>query len=199
MPTPPEIILASTSPYRRALLQRLGLTVRCLAPAYDEEAARPGLVHLPFEARALHLAAGKAAAVARLHPEALVIGGDQIASVDGEALHKPGTAVRAEAQLALLSGRIHSLHTAVVVRHGASGRQAEAVDVHALQMRVLSPEAIARYVARDAPLDCAGSYRVESLGIALFERVQGEDFTAVVGLPLTRLVALLQGFGVEVP
>lgn len=195
----PPLVLASTSRYRRALLERLGLTVTCVAPDFDEDAARPSLVHLPLSEQALRLAEGKAAAVARLYPEALVIGGDQIAALGGAVLHKPGTAARAEAQLARLAGQTHQLYTAVVVAQGASGRRASAVDVHHMAMRPLSAEAIARYVARDAPLDCAGSYRVESLGIALFERLAGDDFTAVVGLPLTRLVALLAEFDVAVP
>lgn len=195
----PPLVLASTSRYRRALLERLGLTVTCVAPDFDEDAARPSLVHLPLSEQALRLAEGKAAAVARLYPEALVIGGDQIAALGGAVLHKPGTAARAEAQLARLAGQTHQLYTAVVVAQGESGKRASAVDVHHMAMRPLSVEAIARYVAQDAPLDCAGSYRVESLGIALFERLAGDDFTAVVGLPLTRLVALLAEFGVAVP
>jgi len=193
------LVLASTSRYRRALIERLGVAVQCVAPDYDEDAARPSLVHLPLGDQARRLAEGKAAAVARLYPEALVIGGDQIAEVDGEVLHKPVTAARAEGQLARLAGRSHRLHTAVVVAQGATGQMLGAVDVHTLHMRPLSAEAIARYVATDAPLDCAGSYRVESLGIALFERVCGDDFTAVVGMPLTRLVALLGHFGVAIP
>lgn len=193
------IVLASTSRYRRALLERLGLAMTCVAPDFDEEAARPGIGHLPLSEQALRLAEGKAAAVARVHPDALVIGGDQIAALGGTVLHKPGTAAQAEAQLERLAGQTHQLHTAVVVMHGASGRCVSAVDVHHMAMRPLSAEAIARYVAYDAPLDCAGSYRVESMGIALFERLSGEDFTAVVGLPLTRLVALLAEFGVAVP
>ena len=124
--------------------------------------------------------------------------GDQLGEVDGEALGKPHTAERARAQLRRLAGREHRLHTAVAVHHRASGRTETAVDTTALVMRALTDEAIADYVARDAPLDCAGSYRVESLGIALFERVRGDDFTAVIGLPLTRVVALLEGFGVRV-
>jgi septum formation protein len=195
----PPLVLASTSRYRRALLERLGLAVTCVAPDFDEDAARPSLAHLPLSEQALRLAEGKAAAVARLHPEALVIGGDQIAALGDAVLHKPGTAARAEAQLARLAGQTHQLYTAVVVMQGESGKRASAVDVHHMAMRPLSVEAIARYVAQDAPLDCAGSYRVESLGIALFERLAGDDFTAVVGLPLTRLVALLAEFGVAVP
>lgn len=193
------LVLASTSRYRRALLERLGLAVTCVAPDFDEDAARPSLVHLPLSEQALRLAEGKAAAVARMYPESLVIGGDQIAALGDTVLHKPGTAARAEAQLARLAGTTHQLYTAVVVAHGASGRRVSAVDVHHMAMRPLSAEAIARYVAHDAPLDCAGSYRVESLGIALFERLTGDDFTAVVGLPLTRLVALLAEFDVAVP
>ncbi len=194
-----RLILASTSRYRRELMERLGVPFECVAPPFDEERAKAGLMSLPVPERALRLAEGKALSVSALHPDALVIGSDQIASIDGEALSKPVTRERAVEQLTCLAGREHSLVTAVVVSHGASGRVESSVDQHRMVMRALSPEAIARYVDRDAPLDCAGSYRVESLGISLFERVAGDDFTAVIGLPLTRVAATLARFGVEVP
>lgn len=191
------LILGSTSRYRRELIGRLGLAVTCMASAFDEEAAKESLGALPIPERARALAVGKAEALGEAHPDALIIGSDQMGELDGEALGKPHTEANARAQLRRLAGREHRLHTAVAVHHRASGRTETAIDTHALTMRALGDEAIADYVARDAPLDCAGSYRVESLGIALFERVRGDDYTAVIGLPLTQVVALLARFGVN--
>ncbi len=193
-----EVILASTSRYRRELIGRLGITVTCMASPFDEEAAKEGLSALPIAERARALAIGKAEALGAQHPDAVIIGSDQMGELDGEALGKPQTAENARAQLRRMAGREHRLHTAVALHHRASGRTEALVDTHSLVMRALTDEAIADYVARDAPLDCAGSYRVESLGIALFERVRGDDFTAVIGLPLTKVVGLLEGFGVRV-
>ena len=192
------VILASTSRYRRELIGRLGISVTCMPSPFDEEAAKEALSALPIAERARALAIGKAEALGGQYPDAVIIGSDQMGELDGEALGKPHTAENARAQLRRMAGREHRLHTAVALHHRASGRTEALVDTHALVMRALTDEAIADYVARDAPLDCAGSYRVESLGIALFERVRGDDFTAVIGLPLTRVVALLEGFGVRV-
>lgn len=192
------VILASTSRYRRELIGRLGITVTCMPSPFDEEAAKEGLSALPIAERARALAIGKAEALGEQYPDAVIIGSDQMGELDGEALGKPHTAENARAQLRRMAGREHRLHTAVALHHRASGRTEALVDTHSLVMRALTDEAIADYVARDAPLDCAGSYRVESLGIALFERVRGDDFTAVIGMPLTRVVALLEGFGVRV-
>lgn len=196
--TKPAVILGSESRYRRELIGRLGLTVTCMASPFDEEAAKEGLSHLPIPERARALAIGKAEALGALHPDALIIGSDQMGEVDGEPLGKPHTAERAREQLRRLAGREHRQHTAVAVHHRASGRTETLVDTHVLVMRALTGQEIADYVSRDAPLDCAGSYRVESLGIALFERISGDDFTAVIGLPLTKVVSLLAGFGVRV-
>jgi len=193
-----KVVLASTSRYRRALIARLGLDVTCVAPDCDEDALKRSLTHLPVAARAMSLARAKAESVGAAHPDAVVIGSDQIAEIDGDALDKPGTPERAVAQLARLAGRAHHLHTAVALHHAASGRTEVARDEHELVMRHLDRAALEDYVRRDAPLDCAGSYRIESLGVALFERVEGDDPTAIEGLPLMRLVTMLAGFGVRV-
>ncbi|HZF49494.1 MAG TPA: nucleoside triphosphate pyrophosphatase [Polyangiaceae bacterium] len=193
-----RIVLASTSRYRRELIQRLGLGVESAAPAFDEEAEKKALEALSPEALVASLARGKARSLGEAYPDALIIGSDQAAEVDGELLGKPGTEEAARAQLRLLSGREHRLLTAVAVFEPRTGRLEEALDVHRLSVRALSDEAIARYVRLDRPLDCAGSYRVEALGIALFDRLSGDDFTAIIGLPLTRVVALLDRFGVRV-
>ncbi len=191
-------MLASTSRYRRELIQRLGLGVESAAPAFDEEAEKKALETLSPEDLVASLARGKARSLGEAYPDALIIGSDQAAEVDGELLGKPGTEEAARAQLRLLSGREHRLLTAVAVFEPRTGRLEEALDVHRLSVRALSDEAIANYVRRDQPLDCAGSYRVEALGIALFDRLSGDDFTAIIGLPLTRVVALLDRFGVRV-
>jgi len=189
------IVLASTSRYRRALLERLGLAFEVVAPDYDEELEKSALAALTPDALSLALAHGKARSVASQRPDALVIGSDQIAVIDGHRLDKPHTEERARAQLALLAGRTHRLVTSVVVMHAGSGRTLEHVDVHELAMRPLTPAQIADYVARDAPLDCAGAYRVESLGVALFEGMRGDDATAIVGLPLTAVTRMLAAMG----
>lgn len=193
-----RLVLASTSPYRRALIERLGLHVETMAPDFDERAAEEALGPLTTSQLAAALALGKARSLAASCPDALIIGADQIAEIDGEHLHKPGTPEAAAAQLRRLAGKTHHLVTAVTVLRASDLRSETAVDVHALTMRPLSDDAIARYVARDRPLDCAGSYKIESLGIALFERTTGSDFTAIVGMPLTILVTLLARFGVDV-
>lgn len=191
-----RLILASTSPYRRALLKRLGVPFEVMKPPFDEEAAKPALAHLDVESLSLVLARGKTLSVSNLDPEAIVIGSDQIATLDGERLDKPGTHEGACAQLTRLQGRSHRLVTALVVARGHE--VVEHVDVHTLFMRSLTPSQIDDYVRRDAPLDCAGSYKIESLGVALLERVVGEDASAIEGMPLMKLVSMLEGFGVRV-
>ena len=193
-----RVVLASTSRYRRALIARLGLDVTAVAPRCDEDALKATLHHLPVAARAMALARAKAESVGEEFPDAVVIGSDQIAEIDGEALDKSGTPESALAQLQRLSGRAHHLHTALALHHRAASRTEVARDEFELVMRDLDRAALEDYVRRDAPLDCAGSYRIESLGVALFERVEGDDPTAIEGLPLMRLVTMLAGFGVRV-
>ncbi|MCB9729937.1 MAG: septum formation protein Maf [Deltaproteobacteria bacterium] len=190
-----RLVLASSSPYRRALLERVGLDFEVASPGVDEEALR----HLAPEAMVRALATAKARAVEAA--DALVIGSDQALDLDGEVLGKPGTAERARAQLGRLSGRTHRLLTAVSVYDTATGALSSALDVHRMTMRRLSEEQIARYVALDAPLDCAGSYALERTGVALFERVEADpdnaDDTAIIGLPMLKLLALLRRLGVD--
>lgn len=193
-----KVVLASESKYRRMLIEQLGMGVECVRSPFDEEAAKDGLAGSTAEQFVSALAQGKARAAAELHPDALVIGSDQAVDLDGELLGKPHTEERAREQLARLAGRAHRIVTAVTVRHERSGREETSVDVTELTVRALSEKAIADYVRRDQPLDCAGSYRLEALGIALFERVRSDDHTAVIGLPLMRLCTLLERFGVPV-
>ena len=189
--TPPRIVLGSTSPYRRQVLDRLGIPFEVAAPDFDERQPLPPEVVTPTDI-ALHLARGKARSVAA-RPElalAWVIGSDQIVELDGELLHKPGTEDAAVAQLMRMAGRAHQLVTAVVVIAG--GRVAEVVDTHRLHMRHLTEAQARAYVAADQPLDCAGSYRIERRGIALFDHIEADpecaDDTAIMGLPLWKTV-----------
>jgi septum formation protein len=186
------IVLASTSPYRRELLQRLGLPFEVVAPAVDES---PLAAETPL-AIALRLAEAKAAAVARQRPDAVVIGSDQVAELDGEPIGKPLAHDAALHQLERMQGRRLVFHTALAV--AAAGRiEVDAVPT-AVTFRRLPRSALDAYLRADRPYDCAGAARIESLGIALVERVESDDPTALIGLPLIRLVALLQAAGVEV-
>lgn len=191
----PQLVLASTSPYRRALLARLGLSFAQVAPHVDEALVK--LAGLPPMQTAQALAARKAAAVAQSHRDCIVIGSDQIAAIDGLALDKPGNLAAAQAQLQRLRGRQHELFTAVCLQLGE--QTANFVDVTRLCMRELDDGEIDRYLAVDQPFDCAGSYKLESLGISLFHAIDSEDQTAVTGLPLLRLAAELRQFGLRVP
>jgi septum formation protein len=193
----PELILASTSKYRRELLERLRIPFRCLAPGVDEEVVQNRFAADDAEHLAEHLAEAKARAVAEIHPEAIVIGSDQVCVCEGTILHKPGTAERAREQLEYLSGRTHRLVTAVCIVHG--GNVVSTKDVTQLTMRELAKDEIERYIAADQPLDCAGSYKLESLGISLFESIVSDDHTAITGLPLMLVGRQLRGFGLNVP
>lgn len=190
-----DLVLASTSRYRRELLERFGIPFECVAPELDEAAARGGETSPIAIAR--KLATEKAAAVAKAHKKAIVIGCDQVVALGEEVLGKPGSKDAAKAQLQRLAGHEHMLITAVAVHCG--GKVEEFVDVTTLRMRKLEPKEIARYVDRDDPVDCAGAYKIERGGIALFDKIQGEDHTAITGLPLLKLAGVLRGFGVQVP
>lgn len=195
-PVPP-IVLASSSPYRAQLLQRILPGFLVEAPDVDESA-------LPGEspdALARRLAESKALAVAKRHRGALVIGSDQVAAVDGQVLGKPHQPARARGQLEACSGRAVEFHTGLcLVDTRVPGAMIRTeVDLTRVHFRTLSGEEIARYVERDEPLDCAGSFRVERLGVALFERIDGSDPTALIGLPLIRVCRMLRAAGVPVP
>lgn len=188
------LILASTSRYRRALLGRLGVPFDVEAPAVDE-AALPG--EAP-RATAMRLAEAKARAVARRHRAALVIGSDQVLDLDGIAVSKPADRVDAVTQLRASSGRTLVFHTAVALVDAATGRvQLRCVDVESA-FRTLSPTDIDCYLDRERPFDCAGSVKSEGFGIALFERIASDDPTALIGLPLITVVAMLAQEGFDV-
>jgi len=184
---PKRLVLASSSRYRQALLAQLGVPFEAAAPDYAEEHDLP----LPPEALVLELARKKAQCLRQRFPDAVIIGCDQVAALGDELLFKPGTLERAETALSRLQGKTHRLLTGLVVLDAQTGRSAEALDVQQMAMRPLTRAQIAAYVALEAPLDCAGAYRVEGPGIALFEAMSGGDYTGIIGLPLTRLVGLL--------
>jgi septum formation protein len=197
--SPPALILASTSPYRRALLERLRLPFSALSPGVDET-PRAGETADALVAR---LARAKAAAIAVAHPEAWVIGSDQTAVLADRGgvlrmLGKPGDAPQCIRQLQDCSGRTVSFLTAVaLLREGAGGH--EFTVTTRVRFRTLDRATIERYVEAESPLDCAGGFKSEGLGIALCESIEGDDPSALIGLPLIRLAALLRQVGLQVP
>jgi septum formation protein len=191
----PRIVLASTSPYRRELLSRLRLSFEVMSPGVDEQP-------LPDESprvTARRLAQAKAEAVASRVPDAIVIGSDQVADLDGTALNKPGTHEAALRQLEALQGRVAIFHTAIAVATDG-GRRIE-VDCVPTQVRFrrLDRARLDAYLHADQPYDCAGAAKVESLGIALLEAVHSDDPTALIGLPLIRLTTMLAACGLTLP
>ena len=191
---PRQLILASTSIYRRHLLERLRLPFSVIASDVDE-LALPDEAPAPLARR---LALAKAQAVAVQHPECVVIGSDQVADLNGEALGKPGNHARAVAQLQRMRGQTVIFQTAVAVVCQASGfAQSELAQVK-VQFRDLSDDQIERYLLAERPYDCAGSAKSEGLGIALLARIDNDDPTALVGLPLIRTCQLLEAAGLRV-
>lgn len=191
--TRPVLILGSTSRYRRELLARLRLPFEVASPQVDET-PRPG--ETPA-ALALRLALEKARAVAARHPDAVVIGADQVADLDGEPIGKPGTHERAVAQLTRMSGRTLVFQTAVAVVCAARGfERAELAPVR-VSVRQLRSEEIEHYLRLEEPYDCAGSAKSETLGIALLSAIGSDDPTALVGLPLIRTCELLRAAGLD--
>lgn len=191
-----ELILASTSPYRRELLDRLGVPYRAVAHRCDEGSAmRSGAT--PDEV-ARELARAKAESLAAAYPGAFILGSDQVADLDGEILGKPGSVEACIGQLSKMSGRAHRLLTGVCLRH-PTGEIHQALDVHEMRLRPLTEPEIRRYVEAEKPTDCAGSYKIEGRGISLMEEVRGSDFTAIVGLPLIRVTSLLREAGFQLP
>lgn len=186
-----RLILASSSPYRQDMLKRLGLPFCALAPDVDESP-------LPGEAPAalaLRLARAKAATVARRHPDALVIGADQVATFEGRSIGKPGDHERAVAQLRLLSGRRVEFHSALCV---TDGHRDEVDDiVTTCVFRELDSAEIDHYLLSERPYDTAGSAKAEGLGIALMDAMHSDDPTAIIGLPLIALSRMLRSFGVN--
>ena len=189
-----DIILASTSAYRRQLLGRLQIPFRCLSPGTPEE-------QLPEEepaAMAGRLALAKAKAISTQHPSALVIGSDQVAALDGRTMGKPGNHEMARAQLQASSGRTVHFYTGVALSCAARKLQKCHVELFSAHFRELADSSIENHLLREEPYDCAGSFKCEGLGIALFRRLEGNDSTSLVGVPLSALTGLLAEAGVAV-
>lgn len=188
-----SLILASTSRYRRALLERLRLPFTVQAPEVDEGA----LAGEAPAALASRLALAKAHAVAQQHPQAVVIGSDQVADLDGKAIGKPGTHEAAVQQLRAMRGRTIVFHTAVAVVCAARDFEAQALVPVTVRVRELGDAEIEHYLRTEQPYDCAGSAKSETLGIALLDAIESDDPTALVGLPLIRTCAMLRAAGID--
>jgi septum formation protein len=189
------LILASSSPYRKALLQRLGLNFQVVSPDIDEK-AEPGEVP---EVTVQRLATAKAAAVSAAHPAALIIASDQVAVLGGEVLTKPVSRDRARQQLNAMAGHRVTFLTGLCVLNTARDRKKTACVPFAVVFRRYTADEIERYLDAEAPYDCAGSFKSEQLGIALVEEMDGPDPTALIGLPLIRLAQMLREEGLSIP
>ena len=189
------LVLASTSPYRRALLTRLALPFDVVAPQVMEDE----LPNEPPAARAGRLALAKAEAVARQYPEAIVLGSDQVASLGERVLRKSSHAAGCREQLAALSGRTASFHTACALIGVVARVHRVHLDTTTVVFRALASDEIERYVEREQPFDCAGSFKAEALGITLLERIDSSDPTALIGLPLIWVAQALRGCGYALP
>lgn len=188
-----QLVLASSSPYRRALLEQLRLPFTCASPAVDETPL-PGEA---VEALVARLALAKAEALAPRFPDALIIGSDQACVLDNRILGKPGDFATAKAQLQACSGRHVTFHTGLVVYATRQRSWQQASDTYTVQFRDLPEAEIVSYLHQEQPYDCAGSFKVEGLGITLFSALAGRDFNALIGLPLISLCTLLRGAGLN--
>lgn len=189
-----DIILASTSPYRKQLLERLGVSFCCLPPKIDE-------AHLPGESPATmagRLALAKALVIAETHPKSLVIGSDQVASLEDGVMGKPGNHQAAALQLRASAGQEVKFYTGLALIHRDAQLELTHVEQFSAHFRSLTDQQIDNYLRREQPYDCAGSFKVEGLGIALFKGLQGDDPTSLEGLPLIALTTLLAKAGIDV-
>jgi len=193
--TTPKLVLGSSSPFRRELLAHLGIPFVTESPDINEDA-------LPSETPedlVLRLAEEKARAAGQNHPDSLVIGSDQVACLDGRILGKPGNRANAIIQLQQSAGKRLTFYTGLCLFNTASNQEQIACESFHVHFRQLSNEQIERYVDREQPFNCAGSFKSEGLGIALFDRLEGDDPNALIGLPLIRLIDMLAEEGVEIP
>ena len=189
----PQLILASSSPFRRAILEKLGLPFEVLSPQVDESPQ----AHESAEQLVQRLAQAKAVAAARTHPDALIIGSDQVAVIDGHILGKPGDHANALAQLRQASGKTVTFLTGLCLYNAASTQAQTEVVPFRVVFRELSEQQIENYLQAEKPYNCAGSFKSEGLGIALFERLEGDDPNTLIGLPLIRLIRMLEREGVR--
>ncbi len=190
-----RLILASSSPYRRELLQRLQLDFECISPNIDESRQE----NEQAEHYVQRLAIEKAAEIGRQCPEALIIGSDQCSLNDGKILGKPKDRDHAIEQLCAASGKTIEFLTGVSIQHPQSGWQQDWLDIFEVTFRKLSQDEIERYLDTEQPFNCAGSFKSEHLGIALCEAMRGDDPTALIGLPLIKVAQSLRVFGLHVP
>lgn len=190
-----KLILASSSPYRRQLLEKLQLEFSCCSTDIDE---RPNPNEQPH-ALALRLSIAKAQAARKDFPEHLIIGSDQVAAFDGILLGKPGSRDSAFQQLKAQSGKKVSFYSGICVLDGNSGEFKTDMDISEVYFRSLSDAQITRYLEKEQPFDCAGSFKSERYGISLFSKIAGEDPNGLVGLPLIKLIRLLEAFGLVIP
>lgn len=188
----PELVLASTSPYRQELMQRAGLKFRAVAPHFEE-------VHNDNDdpaALALALARGKAMSVAANFPDAILIGCDQVVSFESRILTKPGSPERALEELKKLRGRTHEFYTGLFLRHTGMQAEQELMVKGSAQLRAdLTDAELHRYIEIDDPSNCAGSAKIEGPGLLLFARMDCEDWTAIIGLPMMKLASALRNWG----
>ncbi|MEJ2464356.1 MAG: Maf family nucleotide pyrophosphatase [Candidatus Thiodiazotropha sp.] len=188
------LILASSSPYRREVLSRLGVEFSSVSPDIDES-PRDGESPQALVAR---LAESKAQAVAESHPKGLIIGSDQVATLDDIILGKPGNHERAVEQLTLASGRRITFHTGLCLLNSETGESQVRCEPYSVEFRDLSGEEIENYLRKEQPYNCAGAFKSEGLGICLFKRMEGDDPASLIGLPLIQLVDMLRNEGLDV-
>ncbi len=189
-----SIILASSSPYRRELLSRLGLDFKALSPEFSET-IDPGIAP---ELQVKHLALGKARSLVNTCSDALIIGSDQVfCDASGRILGKPGDMRGAQRQLERMAGKKHHFYNGLALVNSVTGHTQVTSVVSTVVLRELSSTQIRNYLERERPFDCAGSFKVEGLGIALMEQVTGSDYTALIGLPLIALTSMLQNSGID--
>lgn len=190
-----NLVLASSSPYRRALLERLGVPFEHAAPEVDET-PRAGEI---AEQLTLRLALDKARALAGRYADHLIIGSDQVLLLDGQAVSKPGTHAAATDQLRRCSGRTVQFTTSLCLLNSATGHYQLTSEPFKVSFRELDDDSIERYLQREQPYDCAGSFKMEGLGISLFRALQGDDPNSLIGLPLIRLCEMLRNEDVQLP
>lgn len=190
------VVLASTSPYRLQLMRQLGVQFHVSAPLYEEHIDQ----RVAPELLVKHLAGHKAKSLKERYPDALIIGADQVfVSSRGTIMGKPGTVENAVEQLRDMSGRSHTFYTGLSVFDSASGHSLTDLSTYTVTLRKLTLEQIRSYVERENPLDCAGSFKIEGLGITLMESMAGDDYTTLIGLPLIKLTNLLLQMGMKIP
>jgi len=188
-----KIILASSSPYRAALLKRAGISFEVVSPIVDESLSEK----LPPQEAVVKIAMKKMEDVAGREGEGIIIASDQVMELEGAMIGKPGSVSKAVETLLRMAGKEHRLLTSLVVSDYPGGSVYRHLDIHRIKLRNFSPEEAQRYVQLDRPLDCAGAIKIESRGIWLVEKAEGEDYTSIIGLPMMALAGILKKIGVE--